>query len=106
MIARFGWPALLIFCTLVNAVYGGVYAQKPESKVNADHSKNTNNQASSESGVVEDDVEMTGSAVINGEVWIDGIKVDRPQSVFVSKKSGKTYRIRWGKNSNVSVTEE
>ena len=106
VVIRCGLFVLLMSCALVNVSYGEVHTKKSKAEVNADISENANNQVSSDSGVVDADVEMTGYAVINGEVWIDGIKVNKPQSVYVSKKNGKTYRIRWGKNGNVSVTEE
>lgn len=51
------------------------------------------------------DVDMTGVAVINGEVYIDGDKVPAGKTTYKGRKSGKTYRIQWGKNGNVSVTE-
>jgi len=51
------------------------------------------------------DVDMTGVAVINGEVYIDGDKVPPGKTTFKGRKSGKTYRIKWGKDGNVSVTE-
>jgi hypothetical protein len=52
------------------------------------------------------DVEMTGSAIINGVVYIDGEKLPANISTFTSKKSGKTYLIKRGKNGNVSVVEK
>jgi hypothetical protein len=52
------------------------------------------------------DVEMTGVAVINGEVYIDGEKLPPGKRSFTSKKTGKNYAIEWGKNGNVSVAEK
>jgi len=52
------------------------------------------------------DVDMTGVAVINGEVYIDGDKVPRGRTTYKGRKSGKTYRIKWGKDGNVSVAED
>lgn len=57
-------------------------------------------------GGVASDVEMEGVAVINGDVFIDGNKVAKGKTLHTSKKSGKTYRIEWGKNGNVSVSEK
>lgn len=57
-------------------------------------------------GSVASDVEMEGVAVINGEVFIDGNKVSRGKTLYTSKKTGKTYRIDWGKDGNVSVSEK
>lgn len=58
------------------------------------------------SGGVAPDVQMVGVAVINGEVFIDGDKVPKGKTLYTSKKSGKTYRITWGKDGNVSVAEK
>lgn len=52
------------------------------------------------------DVEMEGVAVINGDVYVDGQKVPRGVTSYKSKKTGKTYRIQWGKGDNVSVEEK
>jgi len=57
-------------------------------------------------GTVANDVQMEGVAVINGEVFVDGDKVPKGKTLYTSKKSGKTYRITWGKNGNVSVSEK
>ena len=58
------------------------------------------------SGGVAPGVQMAGVAVINGEVFIDGDKVPKGKALYTSKKSGKTYRIAWGKDGNVSVAEK
>jgi hypothetical protein len=97
---------LLLSGLLVNASFGESDISESEVEVNADVSDSAGNKAWTESGVIDADVEMTGIAVINGAVWIDGVKIHKPQSVYTSKKNGKTYRIHWGKNDNVSVTEE
>jgi hypothetical protein len=49
---------------------------------------------------------MDGIAVINGEVFVDGEKVPKGKSPYTSKKSGKTYVIKWGKDGNVAVQEK
>ena len=58
------------------------------------------------SGVVAADVQMEGVAVINGEVFIDGEQVPRGKTTYTAKKTGKSYRIQWGKDGNVSVSEK
>lgn len=63
------------------------------------------NEVSVESGSIDPDVEMTGVAVINSEVFVDGVKVPAGKTSYTSKKTGKTYLIHRGKNGNVSVTE-
>jgi len=57
-------------------------------------------------GSVDPDVEMEGVAVINGEVFIDGEKIPKGKTSYTSKKSGKSYLIKWGKNGNVAVQEK
>ncbi len=64
------------------------------------------NEAVSESGVVEDDVEIEGILIVNGAVRIDGVPIPRGTKTYRSKKSGKVYRIEWGKGDNVSVSEQ
>jgi len=48
---------------------------------------------------------MEGVAVINDDVFIDGEKIQRGKTSYTSKKTGKSYRIQWGKNGNVSVEQ-
>jgi hypothetical protein len=64
------------------------------------------NEVSVNSGGVSPDVEMTGVAVINETVYIDGDKIPKGSKRYTSKKSGKTYLINWGKDGNVSVAEQ
>ena len=52
------------------------------------------------------DVQIEGVAVINGEVFIDGARVPKGKTSFTAKKTGKSYRIQWGKDGNVSVSEK
>ncbi len=61
--------------------------------------------ASNSSGTIDADVEMEGVAVINDDVFIDGEKIQRGKTRHTSKKTGKSYRIQWGKNGNVSVEQ-
>ena len=64
------------------------------------------NTAVNTGGSVESDVQMDGVAVINGEVFVDGEKVPRGKSPYTSKKSGRTYNIKWGKDGTVAVQEK
>lgn len=61
--------------------------------------------ASNSSGSIDAEVEMEGVAVINDDVFIDGEKIQRGKTRHTSKKTGKSYRIQWGKNGNVSVEQ-
>lgn len=103
---RYIATVLLLSCSLANASFGEAVVDGAGVEVNADISDSADSKDGADSGMVGADVEMTGFAVINGAVWIDGVKIHQPQSVYISKKSGKTYRIYWGKNDNVSVAEE
>lgn len=62
-------------------------------------------KASNSAGAIDADVEMEGVAVINEDVFIDGEKIPRGKTRYTSKKTGKSYRIQWGKNGNVSVEQ-
>ena len=68
--------------------------------------KSGGNTAVNVTGIVDSDVQMEGIAVINGNVFIDGVKVPKGQTVYISKKTKKTYHIQWGKDGNVNVTEK
>lgn len=72
---------------------------------NAAVSVGPGSSASNSSGSVDADVEMEGVAVINDDVFIDGEKIPRGKTRYTSKKTGKSYRIKWGKNGNVSVEQ-
>lgn len=62
--------------------------------------------ASNTAGSIEQDVQMEGVAVINGDVFVDGEKIPKGKSPVTSKKSGRTYLIKWGKDGNVAVQEK
>lgn len=63
------------------------------------------NTSSNSSGSIDADVQMEGIAVINDDVFIDGEKIQRGKTRHTSKKTGKSYRIQWGKNGNISVEQ-
>jgi hypothetical protein len=58
------------------------------------------------SASIASDVQIEGVTVINGEVYIDGEQVPKGRTSFTAKRSGKSYRIQWGKNGNVSISEK
>lgn len=64
------------------------------------------NSAKIVSGTVAPDVQMEGVAIINDEVFIDGERVPKGKTSYTAKKTGKSYRIQWGKDGNVSVSEK
>lgn len=94
---------------LILAFVGVAVAISPvgaDVSVNGVRVQGGGNEVRVTTGSVASDVEMEGIAVINGEVFIDGAKVARGKTLYTSKKSGKTYRIDWGKDGNVSVSEK
>lgn len=62
--------------------------------------------ATNTEGTIDSEVEMEGVAVINGQVFIDGVKIPPGKTSYFSKKSGKNYTIKSDKNGNVSVQEK
>ena len=58
------------------------------------------------SGIVGSDVQIEGVTIINDKLFIDGVKVPRGITVYTSKKTKKTYKIQWGKNGNIRVSEK
>jgi hypothetical protein len=93
--------------------FGQVVVDVPGVSVNVGKGKGGNtaisvgpgSTASNSSGSIDADVQMEGVAVINDDVFIDGEKIPRGKTKHTSKKTGKTYRIQWGKNGNVSVEQ-
>jgi len=89
---------------LIVSISGVVLAQavdirpKQESKTSK-----APNEARNISGVIDEDAQIEGITVINGEVTIDGVKIPRGTKKYRSAKSGKTYVIEWGKDNNVSI---
>jgi len=68
--------------------------------------KDGSSVAVNSAGSVDSNVEMEGIAVINGEVFIDGEKVPKGRTSYTSKKTGRSYQIKWGRNGNVAVQEK
>jgi hypothetical protein len=108
MIACFG-----LLAGLSGVVVGQVVVDVPGVSVNVGKGKAGNtaisvgpgSTANNSSGSIDADVQMEGVAVINDDVFIDGEKIPRGKTKHTSKKTGKTYRIQWGKNGNVSVEQ-
>ena len=103
-----GWRVVLflLLCgSLVNASFGETDEGEPGFDADTDISVNVDSK-DKENSAVDNDVEITGVTIINGSVWIDGVNIHKPQSVYTSRKNGKIYRIHWGSNDNVSVAEE
>lgn len=64
------------------------------------------NEASNDTGDIAADVQIEGVAIINDKVYIDGVRVPKGVREVTSSKTGKTYRIVWGKDGNISVNEK
>ena len=102
------------FGLLAGAAVAQVVVDVPGVSVNVGKGKSGNSAisigpgstASNSSGSIGADVQMEGVAVINDDVFIDGEKIPRGKTKHTSKKTGKTYRIQWGENGNVSVEQK
>lgn len=68
--------------------------------------KPSTNEVGNVSGYIDEDAQIEGIVIINGAVSIDGVKIPKGQKRYKSAKSGKTYIIDWGRDDNVSVTEQ
>ncbi len=67
----------------------------------------SHNTVANTSGEIDKDAAVEGVLVINDDVYIDGVKIDRGVSEYASRKTKKTYSIRWGKKGEgASVTEK
>ena len=64
------------------------------------------NEVRNVAGEVDEDAQIEGILIINGTVNIDGMKIPKGQKKYRSPKSGKNYLIEWGRDDNVSVTEQ
>lgn len=111
-------PPFVIVCfallvTTSSVVAGQVSVDVPGGRVQvkkgsggAAVSVGPGSKASNSSGSIAADVEMEGVAVINDDVFIDGKKIQRGKTRHTSVKSGKSYRIQWGNNGNISVEQD
>lgn len=91
-------------------IFGQVKVDIPGVSINAGNGNATvnvgrGNTVKNTAGSIDADVEMEGVAIINDDVFIDGEKIPRGKSRYTSKKTGKSYRIQWGKNGNVTVEQ-
>lgn len=96
-------PLVALGQVTVDVPGAGVKIDK--AKGNTSVSIGSGSTAGNSSGSIDADVQMEGVAVINDDVFIDGEKVQRGKTRHTSKKTGKSYRIQWGKNGNVSVEQ-
>lgn len=88
-------------------VYAQVAVDISDGNVHVQTGKGGSAVAINQSGVIEtDDVDMEGITVINNNVFIDGEKVPRGKTSFISKKTKKHYVINWNKNGSVAVSEK
>jgi hypothetical protein len=99
-----------LLVTNSSLIFGQVKVDIPGVSINAGNGNATvnvgrGNTVKNTSGSIQGDVEMEGVAIINDDVFIDGEKIPRGKTRYTSKKSGKSYRIQWGKNGNVTVDQ-
>ena len=64
------------------------------------------NEVSNESDFIAGDVDIEGVAIINDQVFIDGVRIKKGVREVTSGKTGRTYRINRSSNGNVTVTEK
>jgi hypothetical protein len=64
------------------------------------------NAVGNKAGYIDEDADIEGVTVINGEVAIDGEKVPKGKTRHTGKKSGIKYVIKWGKDGNVAISQE
>lgn len=50
-------------------------------------------------------VDVQGITIINGKLWIDNDPVPQGKKTHTSSKTGKIYKIEWGKDNNIAVSE-
>lgn len=50
-------------------------------------------------------VDVQGITIVNGKLWIDNDPVPHGKKFHTSSKTGKTYKIEWGKDNNIAVSE-
>ena len=96
---------LLLSLTLIGCAHAQVSVDLSGGGVRVQTGKGAS-VASNTAGTIDPDVQMDGVAIINGEVFVDGEKVPKGKSPYTSRKSGKTYNIKWGKDGNVAVQEK
>lgn len=65
------------------------------------------NTVANEKGVIGPDADIEGIVIINGELSIDGVKIAKGVTEYVSRKTKKVYLIKWNKKGElVDVTEK
>ncbi|WP_300329198.1 hypothetical protein [Accumulibacter sp.] len=95
--------SLLVLLTLVVVAWVAVAGFGGSVKIDW----GSNNFVANTSGEVDKDAVIEGVLIINDDVYIDGAKIDRGVGEYFSKKTRKTYSIRWGKKGEgASVTEK
>jgi hypothetical protein len=82
----------------------GVSVKTGKDGVNV--SMGSGNDTGNTAGSIDADADIEGVTVINDEVWIDGDKVPKGKTRHTGKKSGIKYKISWGKNGNIAVSQE
>lgn len=101
-------PVVLLFSMvfLTPALMAGEVKPKSTSQQTTQRVNVGTNEVGNEAGVIDEDAEIEGVTIINGSVSIDGVRVPHGVRKFRSVKTGRSYRIDWGKDGNVSVIEQ
>lgn len=93
--------AMIFFVLTSDVIYAGEEAFIDEREFNLELDR-----VDTQSAGIVGNVEIEGVAIINNKVYIDGVPIKKGTHEAVSRKSGKKYKIDWGDNSNVKVTEK
>lgn len=88
----------------ININIPGVNVKTGKDGVNV--SIGSGNDTGNSAGSIDADADIEGVSVINDDVWIDGEKIPKGKNRHTGKKSGIKYKINWGKNGNIAVSQE
>jgi hypothetical protein len=99
-----GMAASAVVMAQISVNIPGVNVKTGKDGVNV--SMGSGNDTGNTAGSIDADAEIEGVTVINDEVWIDGDKVPKGKTRHTGKKSGIKYKISWGKNGNIAVSQE
>ena len=98
------WLPVALLCLLT----GAVLAQTGTHVAGGEAKRKVQNASATPAGAsrIDADADIVGVTVINDEVYIDGDRVPTGVTSFKGRKSGTSYRIQWGRDGNISVTEK
>jgi hypothetical protein len=102
ILLRYSLTVVMLGCLLAGVAFAEASVSKGNSEVNI----GSDNEVENVSGGIAEDVEIEGVAIINEKVYIDGVRIPSGTREVRSSKTGKHYRIVWGAQGNITVTEK